>query len=104
MTNQEKIRQILGKKSSKGRVIVKTMRSIDRHVWTLIEEELALKLYLNKATDSEIESAVEGTVLKLSSMKMKLQNIAFIATGIGLENVSNLTKQVFESHMRKIAV
>lgn len=106
MTSQEqilKIQQILGTKTKKSRVLGETIKNIDRHVWTLAEEELALKLYLNKSSESEIEIAVEGTALKLSSMKMKIQNIAFVATGFGLENVSSLTRQVYESYIKEIA-
>lgn len=95
-----KIQQILAKNVSGKKFVRKATKVSDRHIWTLSEEELALNLYLNKASESQIEVAVEGTAIKLSSMKMKLQNIAFIDTGVGLENVSNLTKQVYESYTK----
>ena len=33
-----------------------------------------------------------------NSFKMKLQNIRFIATGIGLKNYSKLNKQIYDSY------
>ena len=99
-TEIEKIQRILGKKKGRKKRVVETTRGCDRHVWTISEEKLALMLYNTRASEEQVKAAVENTALKLTSMKMKLQNIAYLDTGEGLSNVSSLTRRLFEESRR----
>lgn len=73
--------------------------NVGRHRWSRADEELALSLYLNKKTSkSQVENAVKGTNINPKSMAMKLMNIQYIDTGIGLKNATNLTRKVFAEY------
>lgn len=69
-----------------------------KHVWSQDEELLAIQLYQSKASLTEIKKAIAETKIKLPSMRKKIQNIQFLDTGVGLENVSPITKQLWEKH------
>lgn len=70
-----------------------------RHRWKRSDEELALCLYLSgKTSPNEIEIAIKGTGINSKSMTMKLMNIKYLDTGIGLKNATNLTKKVFAEY------
>lgn len=85
------ISSILGKKKAATRT-----NPVDRHVWSIEEENLVLDLYFSKSNEKEIVAAIEKTELKLSSVKMKLMNIQYLDTGLGLSRVSGLTTRLFE--------
>lgn len=73
-----------------------------RYRWTRSDEELALTLYLNgKRSKSEIDKAVMGTGINPKSMAMKLMNIQYLDTGVGLKNATNLTKRVFQEYINR---
>ena len=82
---------------------IRTSR-VNRHVWTVEEEELALDLYFAKATQAKVEIETSKTVLKLQSMKMKIMNIQYLDTGVGLANVSSLTKSLYQKRVDNIIV
>ena len=95
MKNQiDTIQNILNKNSK----IKRTTTKLNRHVWTVQEEKLALKLYKSNASAETIASEVSNTDFKLSSMQMKLENIKYLDTGTGLANVSSLTRQIFNNN------
>ena len=83
------IASILGKKKNEknhdGR---RNPKSVQRHVWSIQDEQLAISLYKKNATESEIIEAIKDSPIKLNSMKMKIENVRFLATGNGLENCS----------------
>jgi hypothetical protein len=98
MQNQiDAIQKILGKKKDEknhdGR---KNPKSVKRHTWTIAEELLAIKLYKEKSDKKEIREAIKDTKVKLNSMLLKLQNLRFLDTGVGLENVSEMTRTLWE--------
>jgi hypothetical protein len=70
-----------------------------RHKWKRSDEELALSLYLSgKTSPSDIANAIKGTGINSKSMTMKLMNIKYLDTGVGLKNATNLTKKVFAEY------
>lgn len=95
------IQRILGTNKKKKVQRKRTNPDAERYIWTVQDELLAIELYIKKATDIDIQLAIYGTSIKLTSMRMKLQNIAFIDTGVGLENVSALTVSLWEESKRK---
>ncbi len=64
-----------------------------KNKWRELDELLAL-YYYKYPTDFKINDICNYTNITDSSFKMKLQNIRFIATGIGLKNYSKLNKQI----------
>lgn len=102
MNTQEQIsaiQAILGTKSkskSSSKATKSSIKNLDRHTWSISEERLAISLYKSNASLGEVKLAIEGTSLKLGSMKMKINNIRFLDIGEGLENVSSLTRQLWE--------
>jgi hypothetical protein len=95
ITQEQKdaIARILGpKKGEKNHNGRKNTKAVDRHIWSIANENLAIQLYRNRAEESEILEAIKGTELKLSSMKMKLSNLRYLDTGEGLANVSETTR------------
>ena len=98
MENQiSAIARILGvKKGEKNHLSCrKVVKTVERHVWSIADELLAIALYKNKATPAEIAEGISGTKIKLSSMMMKLSNIKYLDIGEGLENVSETTKALW---------
>jgi len=92
------IGNILGKRKTKNHTGRKNAEKVDRYVWSIEDELLAIKLYKQSATKEEISLAITNTKIKLSSMLMKISNIKYLDTGIGLENVSDTTKTLFEKY------
>lgn len=98
MENQlDAIARILGpKKGEKNHQGRKNPKSVQRHIWTIQDELLVINLYKKGASLDEIKSAIEGTGLKLSSVKMKLSNLRYLDTNEGLANVSETTRILWE--------
>jgi len=95
ITQEQKdaIARILGpKKGEKNHAGRKNAKAVDRHIWSIEDENLAIKLYREKAEESEILKAIKDTKIKISSMKMKLSNLRYLDTGEGLANVSETTR------------
>ena len=90
------ISNILGKSKKKNSNNKITSKKTNRHIWTIEEENICLDLYFKNASIAQIKEAIKDTDLKYNSVLMKLENIKFLDTGEGLENVSSLTKQLFE--------
>lgn len=95
MNQIDAIQNILGKAAKS-----KITKSVDRHVWTIAEENLVMDLYFGKSGEKEINEVVEKTELKYTSVKMKLQNIQFLDKGVGLERVSTLTRSIYNQRVR----
>jgi hypothetical protein len=95
MNELESIQRILGKNKQKNHVGRINSKQVNRHVWSIEEEKLVMELYKNKSSEQEIIEKIKDTKLKLSSVKMKLQNIRYLDIGEGLENVSEVTKSLF---------
>jgi len=90
------IARILGpKKGEKNHAGRKHAKSVQRHEWSVQDETLAINLYKRNATEEEVLLAIKDTGIKLSSMNMKLGNIKYLDTGIGLANVSETTKALW---------
>lgn len=89
------IQSVLGKSKSKNHTGRSKPRLVNRMVWTIKDERLALDLYLKGAVAAEIERACVEHGIKLNSMKMKLSNISYLDGKGGLENVSDTTRALF---------
>ena len=98
----EKIKAILGPNSKqKNHIGRKNPRSVQRYMWTIQDELLAIQLYQENATIELIKEKIKDTPIKLESMKMKLSNIKFLDTGEGLENCSQSLKTLWEKHKKR---
>ena len=84
------IANILG--NTKPSINKRSKGKLHRHIWSIAEENLAIDLYLNKASDAIITEAIQGTEVQFASMKMKLMNVQFLDIGKGLEKSSNSLK------------
>ena len=96
MSQMDIIANILGTKSKPRTFTRKGTKNSNRHVWTAEEEISVINLYKTNPTASEVEGFAKNSVLKVASIKMKLENIRFVDTGIGLENVSSLTRRLWD--------
>ena len=93
-TKTDIIRRILGEdgKNHSGRI---NPRSVNRYVFTMDDELLAIDLYKKGSSDAEIREAIKDTDIKYTSMKMKISNIRYLDTGDGLANISETTRTLF---------
>lgn len=90
------IDQILGKKKGeKNHVGRKNPKQVDRYIWKISDEMLAIYLYKKNATDKEIKETIDNTEIKFNSMKMKISNVRFLDTGEGLKNCSESLKTLW---------
>lgn len=96
------IQRILGKNKTKNHTGRRNPKTVQRHIWTVEEENLAFDLYKANSTEEDIILAISETELKLSSMKMKISNIRYLHTGEGLKNVSGDTVAIFNSRKHEL--
>jgi ligand-binding sensor domain-containing protein len=66
------------------------------HKWKLSDDIVAFYLY-KYSSKTEIELAVKKLGIKVTSLKMRVNNFAFLATNKGLSNFSKQTESVFYS-------
>jgi hypothetical protein len=69
---------------------------IEKHKWKLNDDLAAFYLY-KYGTSSEIKSAAKKLNIKFDSLKMRIQNFAFLDTNKGLRNYSKQTESVYLS-------
>ncbi len=67
-----------------------------KHKWKISDDVVAFYLY-KSGSIQEIELAAKKLGIKLTSMKMRINNFAFLATNKGLSNFSKQTESVFNS-------
>lgn len=99
-TNEEQIsaiEKILGKQKKKNHNGRLKARKVDRYLWTIQDEQLAIELYQKNASNEDIKEAIKGTDIKYNSMKMKIKNVEFLDTGKGLENSSESLKILYNN-------
>ena len=67
-----------------------------KHKWKLTDDIVAFYLY-KYGTSGEINSAAKKLNIKLDSLKMRIQNFAYLDTNKGLRKYSKQTESVYLS-------
>lgn len=67
-----------------------------KHKWKITDDIVAFYLY-KCGTILEIKLAAKKLGIKATSLKMRINNFAFLATNKGLSNFSNQTESVYNS-------
>ena len=68
----------------------------EKHKWKLSDDIVAFYLF-NYGSTKEIELAAKKLGIKLTSMKMRISNFAFLDTKKGLSKFSKQTETVYNS-------
>ena len=67
-----------------------------KHKWKITDDIVAFYLY-KSGSKLEIDFAAKKLGIKVTSLKMRINNFAFLATNKGLSNFSKQTESVFNT-------